>query len=282
MAFETFNDRLKSVATSSFAHCKARYGTAGAKAESEIDRDISWKPTFQVKSGVKIIAVEVEDKLYPEILKIAAHDIGRSEKPIVVYQACSLESFLLDKKQSDINKLKRDGFGIITVDDQDNVTIQQVAVPLVQHISEEDLDRELKGLTQKVKVALRAAHTTYMSDPGQGLQLAGQIVEALVTGIGKAMKKKGLAINVNRPVADVIDEIYAEASFAKYRGAGLGGTRDFIKEFRNTASHPSGSAKLAALKLRKCKAGFFEAIKLARKLREIAKQESLTIPFHVV
>jgi hypothetical protein len=282
VAFDTLNVRLKAVAVASFAHCKTRYGTAGAKAECEIDKDVSWKPTFQVKSGVKIIAVEVDDNLYPEILKIAAHDIGKSEKPIVVYQACSLEAFVLDKKQVEINKLKRDGFGIITVDDQNVVTIQHFAVPLVQHISEDDLDRELKGLTQKIKVAFRAAHTTYASDAGQGLQLAGQIVEALVKGIATAMKKKGLAINPNKAVADVIDDINAEATFAKYRGAGLGGTRDFIREFRNTASHPSGSAKLATEKLKKCKAGFFEATKLARKLREIAKQENLSVPFHVV
>jgi hypothetical protein len=133
-----------------------------------------------------------------------------------------------------------------------------------------------------MKVAFRAAHTTYASDAGQGLQLAGQIVEALVKGIATAMKKKGLAINPNKAVADVIDDIYTEASFAKYRGAGLGGTRDFIKEFRNIASHPSGSAKLATEKLKKCKAGFFEATKLAKKLREIAKQENLSVPFHVV
>ncbi|MBO9698158.1 MAG: hypothetical protein J7499_18340 [Sphingopyxis sp.] len=282
MPFDTLNLRLQAVAAASFGHCKARYGTAGAKAECEIDKDIGWKPTFHVKSGVKIIAVEVDDNLYPEILKIAAHDIGKSEKPIVVYQACSLEAFMLDKKQTQINKLKKDGFGIITVDDQNNVTIQNVAVPLVQHISEDDLDREIKGLTQKIKVAFRAAHTTYASDAGQGLQLSGQIIEALVIGIAKAMKKKGLAINPNRAVADVIDDIYAETTFAKYRGAGLGGARDFIKEFRNIASHPSGNAKLAALKLKKCKAGFFDATKLAKKLRDIAKKENLSIQFHVV
>lgn len=282
MAFGTFNHRLQAVALASFLHCKTRFGTAGAKAESEIDKDISWKPTFQVKSGVKVIAVEVDDNLYPEILKIAAHDIRRTEKPIVVYQACSLEAFVLDKKQVEINKLKRDGFGIITVDEHNNVTVQHVAVPLVQHIAEDDLDRELKGLTQKMKVAFRAAHTAYVSDAGQGLQLAGQIIEALVTGIATAMKKKGLSINPKKAVADIIDDIYAEPTFAKYRGAGLGGTRDFIKEFRNTASHPSGSAKLAAEKLKKCKAGFFDATKLAKKLRDIAKKENLSIPFHVV
>jgi hypothetical protein len=280
--FDTLNLRLQAVAVASFAYCKTRYGTAGSKAESEIDKEISWKPTFQVKSGVKTIAVEVDDNIYPEILKIAAHDISHSEKPIVVYQASSLESFLLDKKQITIKKLKRDGFGLITVDDQNHVTVQHSAVPLVQHISEDVLDRELKGLTQKVKVAFRAAHATYVSDAGQGLQLAGQIVEALVIGIAKAMKKKGLAINPSKPVADVIDDIYAETTFAKYRGAGLGGARDFIKEFRNTASHPSGSAKLATEKLRKCKAGFFEAMKLAKKLRDISKKENLSIPFHVV
>ena len=176
MTFPTLSARLNAVANASFAFCRARFGKTGAKCDEEIDREIGWKPTFQLKSGVKLIAVEVEDNLYPEILKIAAHDISHSDTPIVVYQACTLEAFQLDTKQAKINKLKEHGFGIITVDDSGAAVIQHKAVPLIQHISEKEIDAELKGLTPKLKVAFREAHNTYVTDAGQGLQAAGQIV----------------------------------------------------------------------------------------------------------
>jgi hypothetical protein len=281
VAFDTLSPRLKAVADATFAHCKTRFGQTGAKAESQIHKDIGWKPTIQVKSGVKLIAVEVDDNLYPEILKIAAHDIGHSDIPIVVYQACSLEAYMLDSKQTIVNKLKKHGFGVITVNDQAIATIQHIAVPLVQHISDDELDKELKGLSPKLKVAFREALSTYTTSAGQGLQQAGQIVEAMVTGIAKAMQKKGLSINPNKTVALVIDDIYAETSYKAYR-ASLGGARDFIKEFRNVASHPANTAAQATGKLRKCKKGFFDALKCARNLRDMAQKEGLTVNIHVV
>lgn len=280
MPFETLNPRLRVVAQASYSFCRNRFGQTGAKCDEQIDNDIGWRPTFQMKSGVKLIAVEVEDNLYPEILKIAAHDIGHSKKPIAVYQACSLEAYLLDNKQVRIMQLKKHGFGIITVDDQSNVTIQHKAVPLAQHISEDKFEGELKGLTPKMKVAFREAYSTYVTDPGQGLQAAGQIIEAMVLSLANSAKKKGLAINPANAVARVIDDIYANPAFSQYRGAGLGGTRDFVREYRNIASHPANSATNAVTKMRKCQVGFLQAIGLARKLRIIGQRESLPIPIH--
>lgn len=280
MPFDTLSPRLKAVANATFAHCKIRFGTTGAKAESPINKDIGWTPTIQVKSGVKLIAVEVDDNLYPEILKIAAYDISHSDIPIVVYQACSLEAYMLDTKQTVVNRLRKHGFGIITVDDQGTATIQCTAVPLAQHINEDELEKELKGLSPKLKVAFRGALPTYTTDAGQGLQKAGQLVEAIVIAMARAMQKKGSAVNPNKPVAVVIDDIYADNSYKDYRAA-LGGVRDFIKEFRNTASHPAGSAAQAAEKLRKCKKGFFDALRFARNMGEMAKKEQLALKIQI-
>jgi hypothetical protein len=280
MPFDTLNPGLQAVGHACFAFCKDRFGKTGAKCDAEIESEISWKPTIQVKSGVKIIAVEVEDKLYPEILKIAAHDIRHSETPIVVYQACSLEAYQSDRKQQTIRKLQSHGFGIITVDELGTVLIQHKAVPLLQHISDTEFEAHLKGLTPKLRVAFREAHNSYLTDPGQGLQAAGQIVEAQVKGMAKALSRKGLSINPNAATANIIDKMYAEQSLQEYRGAGMGGTRDFVKEYRNVASHPAKRAKDAAEKLRKCREGFLQALALSKKLRAIAKSESLNIQIH--
>ena len=48
------------------------------------------------QNRVLIVAIEVSDPLYPEVLKIAAHDIEHYDYPIAVYQACSLDVYQHD------------------------------------------------------------------------------------------------------------------------------------------------------------------------------------------
>jgi hypothetical protein len=281
MPFETLAPRLQAVATSALALCRQRFGQNGLKTESEIHPTIPWRPTFFVKqSRYKLIAVEIDDNIYPEILKIAAHDIGHHDFPIAVYQGCSLEAYQLDTKHTKVNLLKRHGFGLITVDDAGHCVIQHAAVPLAQHISPEDVERELSGLTPTVKVAFRSAHDTYLVNEGQGLQQAGQIVEGLVRSLAIQAEKEGLMAIGKLPLATIVDHLWALPKFAKHRAA-LGGTREFVSDFRNVASHPANSAKAAAEKIRKCKAGFLDAMKFARKLREVAQEVGYRITIYV-
>lgn len=273
MPFDTLSERLQEVAAKSLAHCKNRYGSNGVKIEEGIDNSIGWRPTFFLKpSKFRIIAVEVEDNLYPEVLKGAAHDIGHFDFPISVYQACSLEAYQTDPKHTKVNLLRKHGFGIITVDEDGNVTIQHSCIPLVQHISSDQFDGQISGLTPVVKVALKEAYETYLTNEGQGLQQAGQVVEGLVRSIAMQAAKNSVIPNgvPGRPLADVIDELYQTNVFKQHRAA-LGGARDFIKEFRNTASHAPKNAKEAADKIRKCKTGFFDAISVSTKLRTVTK-----------
>jgi hypothetical protein len=228
-----------------------------------------------------MIAVEVHDTIYPEILKIAAHDIGHFDFPIAVYQACSLDAYQRDAKHTRVNLLKRHGFGLITVDDAGLAVIQHGAVPLAQFISGDEVEASLKGLTPNVKVAFRSAHETYMTNEGQGLQQAGQIVEGLVMSIAKQAEAEGLLTTGTKPLASLIDELYGLQKFAAHRAA-LGGTRDFVKEFRNAVSHPANSARAAAEKIRRCKSGFTDAMKFAGKLSAIAKAASYKLRIYVI
>jgi hypothetical protein len=283
MAFDTLSARLKLVAEKSLAHCKDRYGANGVKIEEGISDTIMWRPSYYLKAGkYKIVAVEVEDNLYPESLKGAAHEISHYDFPVAVFQACSLEAYQNDPKHTKVNFLKSHGFGIITVDDDGIVAIQHTCVPLAQHISPQVLEREIQDLSKPLKVEFRSAHDVYHANEGQGLQQAGQIIEAMISALAAQAVKKGVVTNATngRPLASKIDDLYAAGVFQPHRAA-LGGARDFIKEFRNSASHAPTTAKQAAEKIRKCRKGFLDAIAIATKLKVVASALGYQLKLHI-
>ncbi len=284
MPFDTFDSRLQTIAQKALAYFKSKYGSSGLTIEKEIAPEIGWTPTFHLKpSSVRIVAVEVADKLYPQALKIAGHDILHYDgSPISVYQVCSLDVYQNDKNQANVSLLLQHGFGIVTVDDSGNVKPQHKCIPLAQHISEEQLKSELAGLNRALRRQFEEAHSTYLTNEGQGLQQAGQIVEAIMSCIAGRAAKKGVIkpAEARGILADVIDALYAAKKFKNHRAA-LGGAQDFVKEFRNTASHPPKNAREATQKIKKCRTGFVDAVGIAKKLQSVARAEGYKIKVHV-
>ncbi|MGH7032409.1 MAG: hypothetical protein ACREFL_01605, partial [Stellaceae bacterium] len=105
---------------------------------------------------------------------------------------------------------------------------------------------------------------------GQGLQEAGQIIEALVVCIARQAEARGVVPvgTSGQNTASTIDNLYPTNAFHNHRAA-LGGVRNFAKTYRNIASHPAESPKQVAAKIRKCKAGFFEALRVAEELQTV-------------
>jgi hypothetical protein len=283
MPFDTFTPRMKQVAEAGLRFCKDHYGGTAVRISEEIHSDIKWKPSFHVKRARNlIVAAEVNDILYPEILKSAALDILRFDFPIAVTVICPLEVFQADAKQTTVNLLKKHGFGIITVDDVGTATQQHACIPLAQHICAEELEKEIHGLTPNLKIGFRSAHSTFLVNVGQGLQQSGQIVEAVVNEIVEATVKRGLLPRtvLRDKAADKIDRLYMLTQFRSYRGA-LGGARDFVKEYRNALSHPSTTPQEAVEKIRKCRGGFIDAIRTAKNLCQVAKANHFRLNIHV-
>lgn len=282
MSFDTMSERQRQVATCALQFCKSRYGATGLKIEEGISSSIGWRPTFYLKpTKLRMVAVEVEDHLYPEVLKGAAHDLSHYDFPVSVYQACSLEAYQTDPKQERVANLRRHGFGIITVDEAGGVVIQHHCVPLMQFISQEVFDKEIAGLPSKIKVALKDAYDTYNMNEGQGLQQAGQLVEGMIVSIAVSAARAGvIAAPGGAALADVIDRLYATNAFQTHRAA-LGGAREFVKDFRNIASHAPKSAAQVALKIRKCRIGFLDALTQVQKLQVVAKQVGYKIKLNL-
>jgi hypothetical protein len=113
MPFDTLSDRLKHVADKSLSLCRTNWGGNGLKRDEAIHPKISWSPTFYLKpSKVHMVAVEVNDLIFPDLLKSAAHDIERYDFPITVYQACSLDVYQSDTRHARVNLLREHGLGL--------------------------------------------------------------------------------------------------------------------------------------------------------------------------
>ncbi len=274
MAFETLSERLRLVATESLQLCRNNWGGNGLRKEQEIDPTIGWRPTFFLKPNkVLITAIEVSDILFPELLKIAAHDIEHYNHPVSIYQACALDIYQKDPNLARANMLRQHGFGIITVDANGNSAIQFTAQPITQHIPPGQFENAIRPLTQRLRVSFRAAFTTYQTNIGQGLQEAGQIVEALINSIvAQAVNANVVPPNTaGKGTADKIDDLYPTPTFRNHRAA-LGGARSFVRTYRNIASHPAATPQQAAERIRRCKAGFLDALRNAAELKTAMHQ----------
>jgi hypothetical protein len=269
MAFDTLSDRLKHVANGSLSFCKNQWGGNGLKKEESIDTRIGWKPTFFMRPNrLLTVGVEVSDVLYPTILKIAAHDVEHYNFPIAIYQACALDLYQKDHQFAKVNLLRDHGFGVITVDDNGMAVIQCRAEPIAQHISPERFDNDLKELNPALRVKFRTAYATYQTNIGQGLQESGQIIEALIVSITSQAISKSVVppASATRSTAGKIDDLYPTNAFQNHR-ATLGAARDFVSTYRNISSHVPTTPLQASNKIRRCKAGFLDALRIAGALR---------------
>jgi len=283
MPFDTFTLRMRQVADSCIQFCHDRYGKNKLVIEKPIADSIRWRPTFYFNHRKSILlAVEVEEVLYPDSLKIAALDILKYNHPISIIQACPLEVFQDGQNQTNINQLKKDGFGIWTVNDAGLVEIQNSCIPIAQFISPDELERSMESLPKynKLKVEFRDCYETYKIDTEQGLQKISQIVERIINDLTlKSYEKKKISSNPNG-TANKIDILYNSQDFIRYRAV-LGAARNLNTNYRNPASHPPKDAKESAERIRKCRKGFLDAVECVIKLREIYSDNKMKLAVNI-
>jgi len=262
-----------------------KYGKTGFKLQSELDSDLNWRPTIQLKtSRFTTMGVEVSEILYPQLLKGVSHDLVAdfSDTPVVVCVACPLAVYQADSRQAVVSKLKSHGFGIITADDQGNVIEQVKAIPLIHHISEADFLAKIHDLNPTVRVQARQAYDTYRVNSYQGLQDVAQVIEGLIFGFAKGARKKGWIASVKSDAAFVLDDLFASSNNKlQSQRAVIGGARSFVKFYRNMSSHPPKTTKDAAKLVKECRGGFFQALQVADQLSTAMRNCQLTIRLHL-
>lgn len=287
MPFTMINGALADqVASPIHDYCITRFGRSGLKIESEIQPSLNWKPTLQARrSKYEIIAIEVSEELFPQIIKIAAHEIRVEcpDKPISVYIATPLSSYASDTKQTTVKKLKELGYGLLTVDDEGLVTEQFIAIPIIHHIPQKEFSEIVRPLPSLIRVNFQNAFDVYKTNPYQGLQECGQIVEGLIFSLAKQSNKKSWI--GSKPskgaAATALDALYESTHIAlQEKRASLGRARAFMKNYRNITSHPPKSFSDAATRIKNCRIGFIESIAVASELHSTHKHLGLTAKLH--
>lgn len=276
MPFDTLTPRMRQVAESGKRFLADRYGQ-NVKVETEIDNALRWKPTFYIKTTTQVIAAEASELLFPEILRIVGLDLVNFSTPIAVHVVCPSEVF----QTKAATELRRNGIGLILVDENGDVTQPIPCVAIQQHIPEARFEDGIRGMGTKLRNKLRAAHTVYVGDASQGLQKAGQVVEALINVLASESVRlnytpKGI---LRDGAADALDKLWQLQQFEHHRAA-LGGAREFMREFRNLASHPPRSKQAALERINKARDGFLAAIRVSRNLESTAKKLKMRISLH--
>lgn len=268
---------IDAVAKPVLKYVKRKFGNTGLKVDQPFSDRVSWVPTIQVRgAGNELILVEVAELLYPQVFNTAYAGILNDEatRPIRVFQACPLESFQADKRHELVRKLKQHGFGLITVDDQQNVDVQFNASVLIHHIPQSKVDELLRQVSPDVKAAFLRSFDVYRTDENQGVQLAGQIVEALIHFLASKCHESGVLpkYRTSDTAASVIDGLYSSTHKTLIaQRACFGGARQFMKLERNASSHPSKSRKVADAKATTLRDGFLAALRVAAELCKARK-----------
>lgn len=246
-----------------------KYGRSGYKEEMEIHPQVQWRPTIQIKTNrFSLLGVDVSEQLYPAAIKIASHDLRMNcnELPVSVAIACPLVIYQQDKNLDISNQLRKDGIGLITVDDNGLAVEQFCPVPVIHHITRAELDTRTTNLSNAVRVKVYAAFDVYRTNAYQGLQDTGQLVEAIIVGFATDAKKNGWISSFNTS-AEALDKLYSSTEkLLQNQRAALGGARDFMSNFRNLSSHPPKSAKDVARLITSCRDGFLSATRVSDNL----------------
>lgn len=280
MAFEGFTEREQRLLTGALARCKAKFGSAGLKIDQPIDPNLGWVPTFFIVCSPGVVqAFEYSDKLYPLIFSTKAQDIRQNPRLIAVYQVCPLSTYQGDRHQTQTRRLGDHGFGIITVDDDGkNVDFPLRAVPLALHISDAEFAIEVGGCKPNLRRALADALDVYRRKQPQGVQDAGQIVEAYIRDIAAGYVKLSLITGrqAKAKISEVIDTLYGLPQSAAIR-ATLGAARNFVHTYRNPTSHAPATKREALNRIRSSRAAFLDACHTSRDLLRAARSMGIKL-----
>jgi len=236
------------------------------KENEEIASNINWRPTLQIKyNRYTTIAYEINEKVFPPILAVNRTEIVNSHQPICVYSVCPELEY--SKHQPEFRRLKDQGFGLLTIDDDGRVDLRAKGIPLAQFISKAKFAELIQGLKGGVKQRIQSAFDAYNHDPINGLEEITKIVEGLAFNVSVKIVSNGYMDQPNARItlANLLAEI---SNVCTSRGSPLGaqkaavaGFQSYVQEFRNTAHHEPKSAREANRMLAHCQDGFTEGIR---------------------
>ena len=244
--------------------------------DQELHRDLLWTPAlrFTIRDHVNVFVEPSETGPYPRIFQLKATEVRDFPQPIAVYVVCPKN---VTKKQADVNRLRADGFGLITVGPDGQATMEFPTIPLVQIISKAKFREEINGLPLRIRQRTTEAFQDYCNQPVNGVKTLSEVVEGLVTRAGKDSSKKGfLSKNqLGNTVATMLNALYGAPEFQQAQAA-VGGVRSYMAQYRNLTHHWPKNKKDAYKKYADCRHGFLEGLKQMQQFRAAMKNAGLS------
>lgn len=271
---ESSLDALITAATEFFAD---QYEKPKLYVNEAINPGLGWAPTLHFHaSNHLIVAAEVSATPYPAILKLRHAAMTLLREPVAVYCVCPEEEYLKKDNQSEIHDLRAHGYGLITVDDRVIATRRHACIPLIQFIPESDFKQEIEDLPRGWRLRARDSYDKYLVDAVSGVQDISEVLEGLVLSAAKGAAKKGWHKSFSHSLATVLDEL-SDLQQCKPARAAIGGVRNFVKQYRNPASHYPRNRQQALQKYRDAPHAFRDGLKQIHSFREAMRNIGITL-----
>lgn len=167
-----------------------RFNINNAHVEQIFDSSINYKPTFHWKTKTHIIICDIASSPFPLSIKDFYSDIavkGIPVKVIIAYPGNRQKD--VAKYREEIKKAKEYGIGLLAIDDNENIILENLGVSIPLHISQ--LDYSLYD--KKMRALIEESYESYMINgkPKDGLQKLGQLVESIIINLAVQAKRKG-------------------------------------------------------------------------------------------
>jgi len=248
--------------------------------DDRLYKTLQWQPSLHVKLNKYLdVLVEVsEDSPYPIMLSRRHGAVLSVHQPLAVYSVCPTEVFLLPAKQTELKELERDGYGLLTVDKEGNVSERIHAIPLIHRVSDSEFKASLEGLPSAIRQRLAQCFQTYKNKPPVGIGEIAELLEGLVLEAGKRAIKKGwlTASQVAGKPAKTLDGLSTCAQ-TKTQNAAWGGVRSYIKEYRNVAHHYVTKPKDTKRKFLDCRHALIAGIQQTGSFLEACRKLKLKV-----
>lgn len=267
-ATEFLRDAVKNYLNTIYDHPPLREGT-------EIDPALGWVPTLNCSVNNHLMAIEASEKVYPAIFRMRRAEMAEVQMPIAVYCVCPEEAYIQDQREA--QNLEKHGFGLFTVNNEGQVIKKFPAIPIVQHITENDYSTDVKRLPPKIKRMAKASFDIYRGNSPAGVASLSEIVEGMINKAAKeAVNKTWMSkADTSGALSDVLTKMKSIPQF-KNSDTVLSSAQSFISRYRNANHHFPKNKKQAHLKYRDCRHGFLDGLRNMQSLHDAMKAVGLT------
>lgn len=232
----------------------------------QIDPNITWRPTFQWRTGLEIIVCEVSNRPYPPTIAENYSDLISSGLPIRVIVACPSENDLTTIRYApEITRAKKAGVGFLAISNDNTYNFDYLGIPLALHLPK----LEPIKFHKKIRLDVFNAYDTFLGIyPKHGVQELGQIIEKIIRNLADQAKLASKLPSLPKftkktPFAKILDSLVTDNVINK---SILGKCRGYITP-RNDTSHPKDIKELIII-TRRLKENFLTGMSIIEELPE--------------